>query len=276
MPMRKASLRRSARSLGAMAACGVKSMWAYRFNALTGIVFDLIGIAVPLLVWNALFHANGGMPVQGKTLSDLMTYTIIARAATLFVSTGLADDISDRVHSGSIILDFMKPQSPLMGFVGRSLGNSLYSVAFRGLPLLALALFVPGMQPPFSLYHFVFFLFALALGFVLDSLLQMIFGMVAFWQIDVGIIGWFTSVFYMLLSGSVVPLWFLPDWLKAVAGWLPFQAAYYLPVTLYMGHVPLAGVGAVFLTQLGWIAALLLLQRLIWRFCVRRVVIAGG
>ena len=29
--------------------------------------------------------------------------------------------------------------------------------------------------------------------------------------------------------------WFYPDWLRAIAAVLPFQAAYYLPVEIFLG-----------------------------------------
>ena len=49
--------------------------------------------------------------------------------------------------------------------------------------------------------------------------------MFAFWFVNVYILNWFMDLFYVLLSGAYVLLWFYPDWLRAIAAMLPFQAA---------------------------------------------------
>ena len=44
------------------------------------------------------------------------------------------------------------------------------------------------------------------------------------------------AVVRTFLSGSVLPLWFMPGWLQAIAAALPFQAATYTPLAIYFGR----------------------------------------
>ena len=274
--MRKHYLRQDLSSIKTLASTSFKSMWTYRFNAYIGIFYDLLGLAVPLLVWQALYLSNGGKPVEGKSLSDIITYVFIARITTMFVSSNLAIYMHERVRSGNIALDFMRPQSPLISFMSISIGDAFYSIIFRGLPLMVIAPLISSMQAPASALFFVLFIFSILLGFILNTILETLFGMLAFWQLDVDLIGWFTSIFYILLSGTMVPLWFFPDWLRVISQWLPFQAAFFLPIQLYMGQIPIGETINVFFVQLGWIAALMVLQKIVWSRCVRRIVVAGG
>ena len=38
-----------------------------------------------------------------------------------------------------------------------------------------------------------------------------------------------------LLSGSIIPIWFFPDWLADILNLLPFVYIYQLPLDIYIG-----------------------------------------
>lgn len=57
---------------------------------------------------------------------------------------------------------------------------------------------------------------------------------------------------------------------------LPFQSIYYFPLTIVMGEANGAQIAGGILLQLGWIAGLFLLCRLMNKNAMRRIVIQGG
>jgi ABC-type uncharacterized transport system permease subunit len=77
------------------------------------------------------------------------------------------------------------------------------------------------------------------------------------------------------LSGQVVPLWFMPDWLRTVAEILPFQAATYTPLAIYFGRPP-GGLAAALAVQCIWIVVLGASCAWVWSRAKRRVVVQGG
>jgi ABC-type uncharacterized transport system permease subunit len=77
------------------------------------------------------------------------------------------------------------------------------------------------------------------------------------------------------LSGAVIPLWFMPGWLQAIADFLPFQAATFTPLSIYFGR-PSGGLAAALAVQLLWVLVLLGICAWVWSRAQRRVVVQGG
>lgn len=57
---------------------------------------------------------------------------------------------------------------------------------------------------------------------------------------------------------------------------LPFQAAYYLPVEIFLGIRDIPGCFAALGIQVFWIAVLWILQEVLWRKSVYKLTVLGG
>jgi ABC-2 type transport system permease protein len=79
-----------------------------------------------------------------------------------------------------------------------------------------------------------------------------------------------------LLSGVYAPLWFFPDWFVTMSAFLPFQATLSVPLSLYVGRIPLSDAVCQLSVQAAWVVALALFTRLLWRRAARRVISQGG
>jgi ABC-type uncharacterized transport system permease subunit len=100
--------------------------------------------------------------------------------------------------------------------------------------------------------------------------------MTSFWTLEVtGIYLSFTLV-SRLLSGSLVPLWFMPEWLRIVAGLLPFQATTFTPVAIYLGTINGAALWRSLGISAAWVVILAVVLRLSWNRVLNRVVVQGG
>jgi ABC-2 type transport system permease protein len=101
-------------------------------------------------------------------------------------------------------------------------------------------------------------------------------GMLCFWTTRGAAIFDLWMTLELLLSGRLVPMPLMPDWVQEVARFLPFQWAFYFPIqTLvgdYSGTELLRGLGA----QLLWILIGLAIFRVAWRFAIRRYSAVGG
>jgi len=74
----------------------------------------------------------------------------------------------------------------------------------------------------------------------------------------------------------LIPLWFMPGWLRASVEWLPFQAQVYTPVSIYLGQTRGGEAAALVAVQLAWVVVLVVLLELVWRRARYRVVVQGG
>lgn len=253
------------------------SRWAYKFNLFLESIEFSIGFLVQILVWIALFASVGNGTVAGYNLSDLITYTIISRLAGMAVSAKFAMNFSNSIHSGDIAMNFIRPYPPRVIFIFQSIGNSIVNILIVGLPLLLVTFFlIPGMQPPASGVHLLFFLVAMLSGLMINICFELLSGVLAFWRVPGDFLDWYYSICFYLLSGAIVPLWFYPEWLVIIAKMLPFQAAFFIPAQIYMGELTLSGIINALFVQLAWILILFMLQEYLWRRGVRRLTILGG
>ena len=80
----------------------------------------------------------------------------------------------------------------------------------------------------------------------------------------------------LLLSGRLVPLPLMPDWVQELSRFLPFQWAFYFPIESLVGDMSneelLRGLAA----QLLWILLGLAMFRILWGYAVRRYSAVGG
>jgi len=80
----------------------------------------------------------------------------------------------------------------------------------------------------------------------------------------------------LLLSGRLVPLPLMPDWVQELARWLPFQWTFYFPINALIGDDSTQELLLGLAAQAFWIGAGLGLFLVAWRFAIRRFSAVGG
>jgi ABC-2 type transport system permease protein len=85
-----------------------------------------------------------------------------------------------------------------------------------------------------------------------------------------------SAVLADFLAGATIPLPFFPEPIRKVAELLPFAAMQNMPLRIYSGNI--AGTDAIrgLILQVFWLAALVLLGRLLMKRALRRVIVQGG
>ena len=79
-----------------------------------------------------------------------------------------------------------------------------------------------------------------------------------------------------LLSGALIPLVYLPDWLATAAQWSPFAGLTSTPALIFIGQVDTGHALILIGVQLGWVLVLWFGARLVWRAALRRLTVNGG
>ena len=80
----------------------------------------------------------------------------------------------------------------------------------------------------------------------------------------------------LLLSGRLVPMPLMPDWVQEIARFLPFQWAFYFPIESLVGDLSNEELVRGLFVQLLWILIGLAIFRVAWRFAIRRYSAVGG
>ena len=257
-----------------LAQAPFQRMLAYRAATLLWCLGVLLRVYLMRFFWAAVY--GGGGAVEGITLPMMVTYATLSNVQGIVTYSEVQWGMQDKVRDGSIVIDLIRPYGFLRSLVASSAGESLlWRGPMAGLVLVASLLLVD-LQPPASPAAGMAYLASLILATGVGFLLSTIVGLFAFWTLE---LYGFNSIFDFLslfLSGSLVPLWFLPPWMWRIAEWLPFQSLAHLPLSIYIGKIEGVAMGIALLTQAVWIAVLSVLVWLLWKAAERKVIVQGG
>lgn len=256
----------------------IASMWIQaRFTYRVDLVFDVLTLLLQVfllkVVWVAVYGGRGS--VSGVELGDLIAFLTIANLQIWLMPTVIAGVLHDRVREGQIAHDLIRPVAFLDQLLMVEVGVGAGSVPLL-VVILPLAMVVGGSRPPASPEAGVFYLISLGLAFAVSTLLDLLLGLSAFWTLEIEGLRTIYAFVSRFFAGALVPLWFFPPTLRAIANYLPFQAIAFVPVSIYLGKLEGASLVSALSLQLVWIAVLYLLARIVWNRAMRRVVVQGG
>ena len=244
----------------------------YRFEVFTSIASLAVRVYLLRVVWVALYAHNAAP--QGVALHTIITYSTIALLMGLVLDIDQTRLLHDKLHDGSIVVDFMKPISVPLYFFSDGTGEVLFHAALI-VPSVALAAFIVHIDIP-SASVLAAFALSFFLGYFVGFFLNFILNCIAFWTLEISavqlIVTWVTD----LLGGQIVPLVFFPAALQGAIFALPFAAMYSTPLLIYVGRIPPEGYASAMGLQALWIAILGAAAALIWRAGARRVIVQGG
>lgn len=227
-------------------------------------------------LWRALYAStavSAGLD-RGQAVSYAVLAVLISRIRGLDQFTA-RDNVLHHVQRGTIVYWFVRPLAPARYYLLRSAGDQVFGLAWAVLAYLC-CLPLAAVEPPVSAAAGAVFLVSMLLGQVTLYYLSLVTDLLCFWLVVNDSVLRLVQFAQNLLSGAIAPLWFFPGWLRLLAEWLPFQAILHLPLSLYIGAIPLRSAPAVLAVQCGWCAGLAVLTRILWWRAGMRVAVQGG
>ena len=249
----------------------------YKINTFLGFIEGLSRLLVPIFIWSALYQ-NGNLDrMSGRTLSEMIMYVLISQCCAAFTYVDFGSIIENRMRTGIIEYNLIRPISPRLFFAAERLGYALFELQLVGLPAMVIGILLSRhLSLNFNLANIVFFFVSVILGYIVSAIFEMIKSMFAFWFVNVYILNWFMDLFLVLLSGAYVPLWLCPEWIQRIASILPFQVMYYLPIEILLGLHNTRENLLIIGTQLLWIILLWFIQDILWKKSVNKLTVLGG
>jgi ABC-2 type transport system permease protein len=259
----------------AFTANAFQTRLAYRNQVWSSFFGQLIQVFARIAIWTAVYA--GVASVDGITLSDMVTYSILAGVVMgAWDHALLIRELDVAIKTGDVAVFLLKPlHYPLYLFFSHC-GNLAFNTLAVVLPVTLIIGVTYGIQLPASPLHGAAFLGFWALSFVIYFLLAMTCGLLAFWLMTAHSLEWFLTGIMALFSGSILPLWFFPPALAAIAQYLPFAWIAYYPTAVYLGKIEPIGVALTLAIGLGWAALLAAGVALLWSRARHRIVVQGG
>ena len=244
----------------------------YRFDVFTSVASFVIRVYLLRTVWIALYAHNAAP--KALPLHAILTYSVVALLMGLIMDIDQTSALHDKLHDGSIAMDFMKPIVVPLYFFADGTGEVLFH-ALLIVPSLALALLFVHIDVP-SLGTLAAFALSFVLGYFVGFFINFILNCTAFWTLEISAVQLITTWLTDILGGEIVPLVLFPAALQHVVYALPFAAMFSTPLLIYVGVIPpgryLEAIGV----QAFWVAVLGGVATLVWRAGSRRIVVQGG
>ncbi|MDH6547884.1 ABC-2 family transporter protein [Streptomyces sp. SAI-041] len=236
----------------------------------------VVQVVLVASLWHGLYSRTGTTAglAEGQAVSYAVLAVLASRIRELDQYAG-RDTVLQHMHFGTIVYWYLRPLPPQRYHALRALGEQLYGFAWAlGGYLVCLAAGV--VDPPGSAAVAGVFALSLLLGqWVLYHVMLML-DQLCFWTVRNNAAMLILIFAQNLLSGVYAPLWFFPDWFITLSGFLPFQATLSVPLSIYIGRIPLSDAWEQLAVQAFWGVALTLFTRFLWRRAARRVISQGG
>jgi ABC-2 type transport system permease protein len=265
------TIRRRTRAYARLALNAARTTFAYRLSFVLGTIGVTFQLVALVALWGALLR--GGARLGGFSLLEMKGYLLVGYVTGVLTSGFGEQAMAERIRSGAVALDLVKPLSyagmrfaEVLGGVGVELGL----IAGVGTAFMVLAGPVPAPVHP------MLFLLALLAVLPIKFLLLYMSTLLCFWTQNYHGVAWARSALTLILSGALVPLALLPHWLRSVAAALPFAATTSTPALIYLGKIDTVGAVTLIAVQCGWIAGLWVASRVLWRGAVRQLTVHGG
>ncbi|WP_260191377.1 ABC transporter permease [Actinophytocola gossypii] len=270
--MTGANASRSARVVLAVAGAGFRRYSTYRqatvAGAFTNTVFGFMRCYVLLSVAGVAGEAGGYDRAQ------LATFVWVGQGLLSVVNFWNQLDLAERVRSGDVVSDLLRPMDLMTTYVATDAGRAAYAMLTRFVVPVGVGMLAFGLYLPANPVAYLAFAVSVAMAVVICSLCRYLVGLTAFWLLDVRGV----SMLWMFAAGAGSGLYFplplLPDWLVTLL-WVatPFPALLQAPLDVLVERGP---AGPLLAGQLAWLAVTVVLARIVQRRGLRRLVIQGG
>lgn len=246
---------------------------AYRFDHFMGILNTLMRIFIFWGIYLALYN--------GKNEVDGITMTMVTTNFILSMGLGAVFCVNDyylpnRIQNGSIANELLLPVSIHGRMLADNLGNALFQLVFHFVPAVIISILAIGIHAPASVPMLVLFFLSALLGYGVLWTISFALQMLAFWLLNVWSIMTIKNVFVNVLSGSMIPLWFMPEWMQGILTFTPFSSIYFTPVQIYLGQLSFSEIIEGFAIQAVWILLFVFLGQILWKQGQKKLVVQGG
>lgn len=261
---------------GAIATSGYRRYSTYRQATIAALATNTMFGFLRSYVMLAMV-ASTGAAIAGYSGPQLAAYVWTGQGLLGVVMLWGRSDLADRIRSGDVVTDLLRPVHPVLSYLAADLGRAGHAVFFRFLPPMVVGWLVFDMYLPHDLITLPLFAVSVVLATVVCFACRYLVNATAFWLLDhrgATLIWLFTSG---LIGGLLFPVHFLPDWIVVVL-WFgtPGPSLLQAPMDIFVerdGVWIRVGIVAV---QIMWAIIMLWVCAVVQRRAERKMVIQGG
>jgi ABC-2 type transport system permease protein len=269
-----------------MLVISLEERLAYRGDFILGTLMRFLPIVTQVFLWTAVFAATSRSDIAGYSRTDIVAYYLLTMVTRAFSSMpGLAGGIARSIRDGSVKKYLVQPVDYVSFLLAARIAHKLVYYAVALLPFAGVFYICRGYFPPLpDAVTIAAFVAALGMSFLLGFFMEATLGMLGFWFLEVSSIIFAYMLVQYLLSGHMFPLDMLSGIQTGITGvsvadlvrWLPFEYTAYFPAAVWLGKVRGAELVRSLAIEAGWVVAMAVACRIVWRRGTRRYSAFGG
>ncbi len=173
-------------------------------------------------------------------------------------------------------MNFIKPMSFKYFCMSSVLGKNAFFFLTAAFPATLITTMFIDFPPLGSLTTIISFVGAALLGMFIVLELSYIVGLLAFFTQRAWYLDWYLSAGKIIFGGTIVPIWFYPNWLENVSYYLPFRYIAFQPINIALGKSSFTHSLTLISIALAWVVFLSLLGQCVYSSVEKRLTINGG
>ncbi|HDX9579238.1 TPA: ABC-2 family transporter protein [Bacillus pseudomycoides] len=240
-----------------------QAVFQYRMNVVLYMIFGLIPLVALILLWHSLFETQNN--IQGYTLEMMITYVIIAKLIELLLIPEMHWSINEEIQSGELSKYLTKPFSYFGYWFSHNLGNKIIQVLMSVIPIIPIIFLNRDYFLLPTLKYTFLFILSIVGALILYYMIYYLTSLFSFYFVEISSFFFTIDIVLELLSGSLIPLEFLPAPLNTITQFLPFSYLIHFPVNVYLGNLNGTEILNGLILQVVWSLVFYVLIRVLWK-----------
>ena len=264
------------RAYWALAVAGFRRYATYRqamvAAVVTNSVFGFLRFAVMLAVIDA-----GGRIVAGYDEPQLASFVFVGQGLIGVVLLWALPDLAERIRSGDVVTDLLRPIDPVWQLLAADLGRTAYAVLTRFVVPVVVGALAFDLYAPRRSVTYALFACSMLLATIVCFACRYLVNASAYWLLDVRGPQNAWVLTSGIFGGLFFPIWFFPE--PMAIGLIvatPFPSEVQIPLDILVERGSPALRLGLLAVQAAWVAALLGLCQWAQRRGERKLVIQGG
>lgn len=259
-------------------------MLQYRAAAIAGFTTQLWWGGTKIMVYAAFYRAAPAAAANAISLQQVVTYTWLAQGLLALSPWACDPDVAAAVRTGAIASDRLRPVSTyalwyvraVAWMTSRAVPRVLLMFVLAGVVLPIVGLDAWAWAPPADAAHAMLFALSLALAVALSASMVMLLNLAVVVTLDARGVNTVVAPFVVALSGSLIPLALLPDWMSTALFIQPFAGLIDIPFRIYTANLSIEASWLGIAVQSAWTLAFTVVGRLAMGRVMDRLEVNGG
>lgn len=242
----------------------------FRARSFVWFLISFINPLVLLLFWQGVLSRSAVL--NGWTLDTMRSYYLLLIAAQSVLMVHIEEEVGVQdIRMGELSKFLVRPVSYFYMKLYQELPHRLMN---GGYSIIAIAILLAAFRVPLvvaqDLPSILLSAAIIICAFMVSFLFKMVLAFCAFWILNVDSIMETNDVLAFALSGLIIPLDLFPQVMQQFASFTPYPYILYYPITAVLGMQTPAQLLQILVIQIGYIAVLSLLYRMMWSRGVKK------